>query len=75
LQRSAAVFAAALAKAGNDQFRLELFPSADHRIAVIEQATGHEQVQWSPARRSAPGYLETMTGWLHHSVFHTDNAQ
>jgi pimeloyl-ACP methyl ester carboxylesterase len=72
---SAAVFAAALAKAGNDQFRLELFPSADHRIAVIEQGTGREQVEWSPARRFAPGYLETMTGWLHQSVFHTGNAQ
>jgi dienelactone hydrolase len=70
-QRSAALFAAALAKAGNDQFRLELFPGADHRIAVIERATGHEQMEWSPARRFAPGYLETMTGWLHQSVFHT----
>lgn len=70
--RSAALFAAALAKAGNDQFRLELFPGADHRIAVIERGTGHEQVEWSPARRFAPGYLETMTGWLHQSVFHTE---
>jgi uncharacterized protein len=73
--RSAAVFAAALAKAHNQQFRLEVFPGADHRIAVIEHGTGREQVQWSPARRFAPGYLETMTGWLHQSVFHTDNTQ
>jgi pimeloyl-ACP methyl ester carboxylesterase len=73
--RSAAVFAAALAKAGNDQFRLELFPGADHRIAVIEQATGREQVEWSPARRFAPGYLETMTSCLHQSVFQTGNTR
>jgi uncharacterized protein len=68
--RSAAVFAAALAKAGNQQFRLEVFANADHRIAVIEQATSREQVEWSAARRFAPGYLETMTDWLHQSVFH-----
>ena len=68
--RSAAIFAAALADAGNDQFRLELFPNADHRIAIVEQATSREQVEWSPARRFAPGYLETMTDWLHQSVLH-----
>lgn len=49
---------------------LELFPDADHRIALVEQATGREQVEWSPTRRFVPGYLETMTDWLHHSVFH-----
>jgi len=36
------VFAAALAKAGNDQFRVELFPNPDHRIASIKQATSRE---------------------------------
>jgi pimeloyl-ACP methyl ester carboxylesterase len=42
--QSAVVFAAALARAGNDHYRVELFPNADHRIAVVEHATGRGQV-------------------------------
>lgn len=55
-QRCAAAFAASLAEADHESFRIQVFPAADHRIRV----SGEGNV----ASGLAPGYVESMVTWL-----------
>jgi uncharacterized protein len=60
---SLATFAAALAKSGNPNVRLEIFPEADHGLR--RAATGG----LNPAERAhVPGFFPSMTGWIRGSV-------
>jgi pimeloyl-ACP methyl ester carboxylesterase len=52
-----AVIRRGLAKAGNDDVTVRIFPGADHSLCLAR--TGGKK---DPA--FAPGYLDTMTGWL-----------
>jgi dipeptidyl aminopeptidase/acylaminoacyl peptidase len=56
----------ALSKAGNPNFRVELFPGADHNIILCE--TGCQKERNRRSRKEwanyAPEYLELMESWL-----------
>ena len=55
-QRSAAAFAATLAEAGHADFRLQVFPYANHRLRDTRATVAPDTF--------AAGYLHSMTAWL-----------
>lgn len=63
VRKCATVFAAALERSGNDNFRLQVFPHADHRL---REAAGNGPAE--TGREIVAGYLTSMTDWLFHSV-------
>jgi CubicO group peptidase (beta-lactamase class C family)/pimeloyl-ACP methyl ester carboxylesterase len=56
----------ALTKAGNEQFRVETIPGADHNLIPSETGSMQEQARRSRAEwlRYAPAYLQIMERWL-----------
>ena len=61
VQECASSFAAAMARSGNESFRVEIFPGASHRLRIDDGM---------PGARFAPGYLAGMTDWLFHQITH-----
>jgi pimeloyl-ACP methyl ester carboxylesterase len=60
---SLATFAAALAKGGNPNVRLEVFPEADHGLRRAVTGAGNQ-----PASEFVPGFFPSMTGWIRESA-------
>ena len=69
VERSAAAVRGRLARAGNRDVTIKVFPRADHPITVSDTG-GPKEAARRRAREGAavpafaPGYLETMSGWL-----------
>jgi pimeloyl-ACP methyl ester carboxylesterase len=69
-QESIRVIRRGLAKAGNRDVTVKVFPDADHGIRKAqtggpkEARAGAGKGNEGPGRDFAPGYLNTMTGWL-----------
>jgi len=67
---SVGVIRQGLEKAGNRDLTVKLFPKAGHGITISETGGRKEAEQRAKARRAedapefAPGYLDTMSGWL-----------
>src|SRR5262245_2159255 len=66
VDRSVARTREAFQRAGNTRYTIKVFPGADHGIAIApkpsasdQRSTGVDEVP-----KFAPGYLDTMTGWL-----------
>ncbi|MFJ3933880.1 alpha/beta hydrolase family protein [Streptomyces sp. NPDC090029] len=59
-QRCAAAFAVDLAEAGHQDFRLQVFPHANHRLRDTRAGAAPDAL--------AAGYLDDMTRWLSHRV-------
>jgi pimeloyl-ACP methyl ester carboxylesterase len=70
VERSVAVVRRGLAKAGNRDVTVKVFPLADHPITVSRTGGPKEARERARARPAgadpefAPGYLELMSGWL-----------
>jgi len=64
--QAAEAYAKALTKAGNPNFRVELFPGADHNIILCETGCQKERNKRSRTEWAnyAPEYLELMEDWL-----------
>jgi uncharacterized protein len=56
----------AFRRAGNTKYATKIFPGADHSLNLTPDAGAGEQrsVEANEGPRFAPGYLDTMTGWL-----------
>jgi uncharacterized protein len=56
----------AFRRAGNTRYTVKIFPGADHTLSFVPEAGAEKQhsVEVNEGPRFAPGYLETMTGWL-----------
>lgn len=52
----------AMKKGGNHQYRIRIFPSADHGLWVIPS---NESSEW---RRPAPEWLDLMVSWVHQRI-------
>jgi dienelactone hydrolase len=70
VERSVAVVRQRLARGGNRDVTIKVFPRADHRIAVSDTGGRKEASERARQRPSgagpdfAPGYLNTMSDWL-----------
>src|SRR5262249_5354058 len=66
VDRSVARTREAFQRAGNTRYTIKVFPDADHGIALTPNPAKSEKVSdgANEAPKFAPGYLETMTGWL-----------
>lgn len=69
-EASVAVIRQGLAKSGNTDLTVKIFPRAGHRITVSDTGGRKEAEQRAKSRSAAdgpefaPGYLDTMSGWL-----------
>jgi pimeloyl-ACP methyl ester carboxylesterase len=66
VDRSVARIREAFQRAGNTRYTIKVFPGADHGINLAPNPAASEQgsVGANKGPNFAPGYLDTMTGWL-----------
>src|SRR5262245_1355509 len=66
VDRSVARIRDAFRRAGNTRNTIKVFPGADHGITITPKPSASDQRSTGAdeAPKFAPGYLDTMTGWL-----------